>query len=135
MLAKKYQIPTLAVAVADQGGLLLDAVGSDGRFSSPLTSEDSYPIYSITKTYIAALLLKFADEGKVDLDSPASDWIADAPEGHRYSLRQLLNHTSGLPEYTRLDEYNRDLVANPSKPWTRKEFIQNTYKGFLSCQP
>jgi len=63
---------------------------------------------SIGKNYLAALVLKLAEEGKLSLDDAVDKWISEYPNVNRcITIRQLLNHTSGLP----------DFVKHPNSPY------------------
>ncbi|RWR34254.1 class A beta-lactamase-related serine hydrolase [Sinirhodobacter populi] len=73
-----------------------------------------FPYWSFTKTAIAICALKLAEQGKIDLNV--------ALPGHGFTLVQLLNHTSGLPDYRTLPEY-RQAVADDEKPWPRHRLI------------
>ena len=77
-----------------------------------------YLVYSITKTYLGVLCLRLG----LDLDAPVSAWIDDArlPDA---SLRQLLNHTSGIPDYGRLPAYRATGRERPSEPWDDEELL------------
>jgi CubicO group peptidase (beta-lactamase class C family) len=80
---------------------------------APLRRDDVFRIYSMTKPVVAAAVLRLVDEGRVGLDDPVSQYIpafadvkvfvggtADAPmveaPASPITIRQLLNHTSGL---------------------------------------
>jgi D-alanyl-D-alanine carboxypeptidase len=121
-LAKKYSIPHLSVAV----------MRDDGKIFS--NSESLFPIYSITKTFISVLLLRLAEQNKVDLDQALAHWIPDAPLGTHYSLRQLLSNTSGLPDYF-TPTYEEAVRTRPGKAWCREEFVKNTFSGKLLFEP
>ena len=55
----------------------------------------------MTKTFVAAIVLQLAEERKLRLDDPAGRYLPRiVPLGNRITLRQLLNHTSGLANYT-----------------------------------
>src|SRR6185436_9443448 len=55
---------------------------------------------SITKTYLATVVLQLVDEGRLQLDDTVSAWLPGAvPGGDRITVRHLLNHTSGLFDY------------------------------------
>jgi len=56
-----------------------------------------FAIASITKTFTAALILKSVRDGKIDLDAPINTYGVDFPNGDKITVRQLLNHTSGIP--------------------------------------
>ncbi len=67
----------------------------------PITSTDHFRIGSQTKTFTAAVVLQLFDEGKVDLDAPIERSLPGVVtgnfDGNAITVRQLLNHTSGLP--------------------------------------
>lgn len=73
-----------------------------------------FPYWSFTKTAIAICALKLSECGKIDLD--------DRLDGERYTLRQLLNHTAGLPDYSTLAEYHKAVAAN-EEPWPREKLL------------
>jgi CubicO group peptidase (beta-lactamase class C family) len=58
-----------------------------------------YEIGSITKQFTAAAILQLQEEAKLDIDDKLSKYLPDAPHAGELTLRQLLSHTSGLPEY------------------------------------
>lgn len=59
----------------------------------------SYEIGSITKQFTAAAILQLREGNKLALDDKLSKYLPDAPHADEVTLRQLLSHTSGLPEY------------------------------------
>jgi D-alanyl-D-alanine carboxypeptidase len=69
-----------------------------------------YPIYSITKTAVAAAVLLLVREGAVELDS----------------VRRLLDHTSGVRDYGSLPEYHEAVRRRPSSAWDDDEFLART---------
>lgn len=73
-------------------------------------------IYSITKTFTAVVILKLVENGNLSLDESASQYIYNLDIPRSISLRQLLNHTSGLPNYTELEDYIGSLAATPDRP-------------------
>ncbi|MEU8890155.1 serine hydrolase domain-containing protein [Streptomyces sp. NPDC048442] len=71
---------------------------------------------SNTKTFTAAVVLQLVGEGKVDLDAPIEKYLpklvrGEGIDGRKISVRQLLNHTSGLPNYTEF--MLKDLLGSP----------------------
>ncbi len=107
----------LQIAVA-RGDELILAKGfglADVENEVPMTASSMLRIGSVTKQYTAALILKLAEEGKLSLDDALTTYV-DYPVGHReVTIRHLLNHTSGIPSYTGLDEFwkkhsSRDLT-------------------------
>ncbi|MBB1254599.1 serine hydrolase domain-containing protein [Streptomyces alkaliterrae] len=73
--------------------------------SRPRTVDDRFRAGSITKTLVATVLLQLEAEGRLDLDDRVEKWLpglirGNGNNGHRITVRQLLQHTSGLPDYT-----------------------------------
>ncbi len=73
-----------------------------------------YEIGSITKQFTAAAILQLQEHGKLDIDDKLAKYLPDAPHAREVTLRQLLSHTSGLPEY--LD--GPDIEVEATKPAT-----------------
>jgi D-alanyl-D-alanine carboxypeptidase len=82
-------------------GVIALSAGREGRWEraagvadiatgAPLTPAHRFPIASVTKTFVAALVLQLVSDGTLELDTPAP--------GVDATVRQLLNHTSGLPD-------------------------------------
>jgi CubicO group peptidase (beta-lactamase class C family) len=84
------------------------------------------PWWSFSKTVLAAATLVLVDRHKLDLDVP----VAGAP----YTLRHLLQHTSGLPDYGPNPDYHRAVAARES-PWTIDELLQRVNAWAKVCRP
>src|SRR5690554_1605772 len=93
----------LSVAVARGDRLIVDrGYGiADLEWNAPVDASTIFRIGSMTKQFTAAAILKLAEQGKLDLDDPLSRYVPEFDTGGRVvTVRQLLNHTSGIPEYT-----------------------------------
>ena len=65
------------------------------------TAATIYEIGSITKQFTSAAIMKLVEQGKVKLDDDLSKYVPQFPlQGKKVSIRQLLNHTSGIHSYT-----------------------------------
>ncbi len=67
--------------------------------------DDRFRVGSITKTFTATVLLQLQAEGRIDLDDPVEKWLpglvrGNGHDGAKITVRQLLNHTSGVYSYT-----------------------------------
>lgn len=68
----------------------------------PATENTVYQLASITKQFTATGVMILVEEGKVGLDEPVSKYLANLPAAWQpITIRQLLTHTSGVPNYTR----------------------------------
>ncbi len=69
----------------------------------PSTARTVYRIGSITKQFTSAAVMQLVEQGKVKLDDPIGASLATLPAAWRgVTVRQLLNHTSGIPSYTNI---------------------------------
>jgi CubicO group peptidase (beta-lactamase class C family) len=110
--------PSLSVFV-DIGGepLFQHSVGYADLEQQVAAGPDTvYQIGSITKSYTALAVLQLVEEGKLDLDDPVSTHLGDyTGPGARGTIRQLLTHTSGIPNYTALPEAQDMLTWVPTQ--------------------
>lgn len=89
-------------------------ISTDGNEGAHGDASLLFPYWSFTKTVIAICALKLQERGLVDLDERLDD--------QRFTLRQLLNHTSGLPDYSALSDYHRAVAADED-PWPRHKLL------------
>jgi len=97
--------------------------------------EPAFLAYSITKTFTAALILELCEAGKLRLDDRLVRWFPRIAHADRISLRQLLNHTAGIPDYGGIRAYNEDLRSSPSTPWSFERFAAETFDQGLWFEP
>ncbi|MGA8528963.1 MAG: serine hydrolase domain-containing protein, partial [Acidobacteriaceae bacterium] len=67
----------------------------------PVASDHLFQIGSITKSFVALVILQLHEEGKLDLQAPVLDYLPDLPIVTEYgtvTIHHLLTHTSGLPD-------------------------------------
>jgi D-alanyl-D-alanine carboxypeptidase len=95
--------------------------GSDG--DSPLAADAPMVIGSLTKTFVAAAVLQLADEGRLELDDPVTEHLPGLDGlGEAITIRQLLDHTSGLADLFN-DDTRRGLEDDPGRAWTAAEVL------------
>ncbi len=120
---KKRHIPGLSIAVVQNGEVLL-AKGyglANVELSVPATAETVYQIGSITKQFTATAIMMLVEDGKLSLDDPIARHLTDSPDTWKdVTVRNLLNHTSGIKSYTsiadnmkksRLDRGKADIIG------------------------
>lgn len=86
---------------------------SDYTNNMPNGPETIHQIGSLTKAFTAAAVLQLQEARKLSVDDPVDTYIKDYPH-HEVTLRHLLPHTSGTPEYTRLPDFLNDLNVKVS---------------------
>jgi D-alanyl-D-alanine carboxypeptidase len=80
----------------------------------PARAGDRFRIGSVTKSFVATVVLQLVAEGRLRLDDRLQQWLPGAvPDGQHITIRQLLNHTSGLADYT--DDLLGPLRAKPTR--------------------
>jgi D-alanyl-D-alanine carboxypeptidase len=121
----KSQTPGAAIAIWLDGRAFLEiGVGyTDKECEMPMPADANFYIYSITKTLIATASLYLVSQGLLELDAPIKTYAIDFPVGDAITLRQLLSHTSGLPDYGSVPAYFEAVKANSSSPWPTATFL------------
>jgi CubicO group peptidase (beta-lactamase class C family) len=95
----------VVLAVRGRDTLVARGYGrADVENDAPLTTGHTFQLASITKQFTAAAVLALVQDGRVALDSAVTRYLPDAPvrallRGRRVTVRQLLSHTAGLPDY------------------------------------
>jgi D-alanyl-D-alanine carboxypeptidase len=83
----------------------------------PARAGDRFRIGSVTKSFVATLVLQLVGEGKLGLDDPLERWLPGlVPNGDDITVRQLLQHTSGLYNYT-------DDLPEPPRRFRPRELV------------
>jgi D-alanyl-D-alanine carboxypeptidase len=123
---KNKDVAGLQAAVRlPSGEMWLGTAGvAEYRPDRPLDDDDQMAIASVTKTFVAALILQLAEEGKIDLDAPFGKYFRDAPRKDRVTVRQLLSHTSGIYNYW----------ANPRYGQTTRAWWESPNAGGLKAR-
>jgi D-alanyl-D-alanine carboxypeptidase len=105
------------------------------RVGIPAQAEGSFLAYSITKSLLAALVLQLCDEGRIALEDPLARFAPEVPRAGEITLRQVLHHTAGLPDYGGLPEYHEAVRARPADPWSFAEFAAHSFARGLVAAP
>ncbi|MCP9623527.1 beta-lactamase family protein [Nocardia otitidiscaviarum] len=100
-LAASNAAADVLLRVSDPAGARLwTARGTDLTHPGALGPDSRFRIGSVTKTFVATVVMQLVDEGRIALDGTIADQLAyPVPGGDRITVRQLLNHTSGLYDY------------------------------------
>ncbi|MFF8013367.1 serine hydrolase [Streptomyces sp. NPDC007929] len=98
-------VPGVTVTVRRGHGTWAATAGAGNlETGKPRSARDHYRIASITKTFVATVVLQLEAEGRLSLDDTVEDWLpglvrGNGHDGRRITIRQLLNHTSGIFDY------------------------------------
>lgn len=103
------------------------------------TPDSQFRIGSISKTFLAVVLLQLADEGVLSLDQTAADWLDDTvvsqiANADTATLHELVTMTSGIAEYLN-DLFVEAILSDPTHPWTAAEALEFAYGLEASFDP
>ncbi len=110
--------------VPGKGTCIVARGKSDLKTGKPMRIDDKFGIGSVTKSLVATVLLQLVDEGKLKLDDKVSKYISWVPNGENITIRQLLNMTSGLYNYTEDETLLAAVAADPLKKWAPVELAK-----------
>ena len=125
-----------SVLVARQGRILVEkGYGLANReWNLKNGAQTHHRIASITKSFTAALVLKLVEEEKLNLDKKIVDYLPDyrADTGAKVSIRNLLQHSSGIPSYTEREDFAQISSRATVVP---AEFVNSDCSGDLEFEP
>ncbi len=105
-------------------GTTTSAVAGDANAAGdPIAADTPFRVGSISKPFIATIVLQLVDEGSVDLDEPLSTYLPNTPIGGDVPIRMLLDHGSGLPNYTDQSAFIPDVFADRNRVFTPNEIL------------
>ncbi|MEU4268390.1 serine hydrolase domain-containing protein [Streptomyces sp. NPDC026092] len=95
--------------------------------------QDRYRVGSITKTFVATVLLQLQAEDRLDLDDPVEKWLpgvvrGNGHDGRKITVRQLLNHTSGIYDVTsdagfEQRVFSEEFLKHRYDTWTPEQLV------------
>jgi D-alanyl-D-alanine carboxypeptidase len=114
----------LAFVRAPGGAAGIAAGYADLRNRTPMHATDGFRIASVTKTFVATVVLELEAEHRLDIDEPVERWLPGlVPNGTAITIRELLNHTSGLFDYVEDDAHTQAVIADPGRRWSPHELL------------
>jgi D-alanyl-D-alanine carboxypeptidase len=123
-----------AAVVIPGEGLWAGASGiADPSTGDPVTRRTLFAIGSVTKTFIAALVLKLSEDGLVRLDDRLARWLPQFPDANRITVRELLNHTSGVFDVSEDPAFLEAQFAHPRQLWKPQRIL--SYAGRSMFRP
>ena len=119
-------VPGASAAVIERGHPFWSgSVGTKLRGGSdPVTPQTLFITASTAKTVTAAMTLRLVDAGKLQLDETVARFLPGLRDAKRITVRELLQHTSGLPNYLTAPRIQRLIASDPQHVWTRAEVLR-----------
>ncbi len=105
----KQRIPGIALAVA-RAGHIVHSQGFGYRsipYRAAPDQETIYSIASISKQFTAAVIMRLIENGRLSLDERVNRFFPALPYGPSITIRHLLQHTSGIPGFTEVPNFDR----------------------------
>ena len=123
-------LPGISLLVHDDvNGLWTGATGAaDIEQNIKMSQANLFRLASITKTFISTAVLQLSESGKINLDDPISKYLPaeytkDLANAGNTSIRQVLNHTSGIFNFNKNPNYKLAVINDPFHVWTSLEKI------------
>jgi D-alanyl-D-alanine carboxypeptidase len=129
-IAQKWPGLSIAVALQDGRTIAIASGYADTSKKIPLTTSDRLLQGSVGKTYVSAVAMQLAHEGKLDLDAPISKylgdtkWLSRIDNWQAITVRHLMTHTSGIVRYEFQPSVTAILRSQPFKEWTPEERLE-----------
>jgi D-alanyl-D-alanine carboxypeptidase len=91
----------------------------------PITPDMQFALNSNTKTYTSVLIFKLQEMGLLTIDDTIGTWFPNQPNiDGQITIRQLLNHTSGIYSFTNNPDFNDDLILDFTQIWQPESLLQ-----------
>jgi CubicO group peptidase (beta-lactamase class C family) len=127
----RQKVPGIGLAVV-KGGQVLKLAGfgeANVEHKVPVTPETIFQSGSLGKQFTSALIMLLAEDGKIEIDRSIATYLPNTPESFKaITVRQLLTHTSGIPDYT-------DDLIDFRKDHTEDELTGAAFKLTLEFPP
>jgi CubicO group peptidase (beta-lactamase class C family) len=134
-MAQAHLKSVLVRATVDGKEVLTRAEG-ESMTGVPATTAMHFRNGAVAISYVATLLLRLVDEGKVRLEDKLSTWLPEVPNSDRVTLGQLAQMTSGYVDYVIGNEpMNTELYRDPFRQWTPDELLKYALDKPLLYEP
>ena len=128
-ITQKGLVPGVTFAVRFSNGQTTSLASgfADVELQQPMKPNSIMFSGSVGKTYVAAIVLQLVDEGRLGLDELAGKylegqaWFHQLPNAQSITIRMLLNHTAGIPEWAFQPGVWESVHNHPDKTWTAQE--------------
>jgi D-alanyl-D-alanine carboxypeptidase len=114
---------TMAVDAPGRPPVIIAAGTAERGGGAALTVNAPFRVASITKLFVATVVLQLVQEGRIGLDDALARHVTGYPGADGITVRQLLSHTSGVPDYGLADGFGRQLLADRERRWRTDEVL------------
>ena len=126
-------IPGVSVAIEfPDGSRWVGAAGeADLATKTPVRPETGFAVASVSKTFTAALILTLIDDGSLGLDDSVAKWLPGLELSPQITVRQLLDHPSGLRDFFMAPGIDAALQGDPDRRWDAAEALARVGKPYF----
>ena len=131
-LRAKAGIPGISAAIVFPDGTTWRGVAglADVAAARKVTPDTAFPVASASKTFTAALILGLVEDGSLALDAPARSYLPTLPIDPAITIRELLDHTSGLRDFFFGAGVDHALLTKPARVWDPARSLKYVGKPF-----
>ena len=118
-LRAKYGIPGMSASILFADGTAWHGAAglADVVAKRKVTDDTAFPVASVSKTFTSALILSLAEDHLVDLDASVRSYLPTLGISRAITIRELLDHTSGLRDFFFHPRIDHDLLTKPTLVW------------------
>ena len=116
-----------AIGLVRHGGRVTVATSglADVATQTPMAPGDRVRVGSVTKTFVATVVLQLVAEHRLSLGDTVGHWLPGlVPNGGNITLQELLQHTSGIYSYTNDPGFLQALFTDPTRVWQPTELVR-----------
>jgi CubicO group peptidase (beta-lactamase class C family) len=127
-ISEKYPVRSTLFGVWVKGRPL--AIGALGKARPGVLARKAahFRVGNVTESFTTSLLLQFADEGRVSLDDPLSNWFPELPGAQQVTLGMLARSVSGYADFVTYDKFATQQDADPYRRWKVSELIDLAFE-------
>jgi D-alanyl-D-alanine carboxypeptidase len=132
-LRAAYGIPGISAAVTFPDGTswIAKAGFADTAAHRVVTTGTAFSAGSISKTFTSALVMRLVEEGRLSLDASVRTYLPSLVIDPAITVRQLLDHTSGLNDFFSHSTIDAALLAHPRRVWSAAESLRYVGKPYF----
>jgi D-alanyl-D-alanine carboxypeptidase len=118
-LRARVGIPGISAAIVFPDGTTWRGTAglADVAAGRPVTPDTAFPVASVSKTFTAGLILGLVQDGTLGLDASARSYLPSLPIDPAITIRELLDHTSGLRDFFFGAGVDHALLSKPARVW------------------
>jgi CubicO group peptidase (beta-lactamase class C family) len=135
---QRQKVPGVAIGVLSKGEVAAAKGYGDSNveLAVPVTAQTVFQSGSVGKQFTAVAVMLQVEDGKLALDDSITKYLPDAPASWRpITVRHLLTHTSGIPDYTESLEEHGSQGINFRRDYTEEELTRAAFNLPLEFQP